>query len=196
MEQSQISVKNMERSTKKEIRAIVKKNRREATPEQIRENSNEICKQFLNLPEYKEAKVVFAYMDCKNEVETKMVIEQCWRDGKTVAVPKVFGEIMKYYVITSYDDLEEGYFGIPEPKHEMLQKIVCEDGLMILPGVAFDISRHRVGYGGGFYDRYLEAHPNMKKIAFAFEFQMFEAVPFEVFDRQPEKIITEKRIII
>ena len=196
MEQSQISVKNMERSTKKEIRAIVKKNRREATPEQIRENSNEICKQFLNLPEYKEAKVVFAYMDCKNEVETKMVIEQCWRDGKTVAVPKVFGEIMKYYVITSYDDLEEGYFGIPEPKHEQLNEIVCDDGLMILPGVAFDICRHRVGYGGGFYDRYLEAHPSMKKIAFAFEFQMFESVPFEVFDRQPEKIITEKRIII
>ena len=196
MEQSQISVKNMERSTKKEIRAIVKKNRREATPEQIRENSNEICKQFLNLPEYKEAKVVFAYMDCKNEVETKMVIEQCWRDGKTVAVPKVFGEIMKYYVITSYDDLEEGYFGIPEPKHEQLNEIVCDDGLMILPGVAFDICRHRVGYGGGFYDRYLEAHTDMKKIAFAFEFQMFESVPFEVFDRQPEKIITEKRIII
>ena len=196
MEQSQISVKNMERSTKKEIRAIVKKNRREATPEQIRENSNEICKQFLNLPEYKEAKVVFAYMDCKNEVETKMVIEQCWRDGKTVAVPKVFGEIMKYYVITSYDDLEEGYFGIPEPKHEQLNEIVCDDGLMILPGVAFDICKHRVGYGGGFYDRYLEAHPGMKKIAFAFEFQMFESVPFEVFDRQPEKIITEKRIII
>ena len=196
MEQSQISVKNMERSTKKEIRAIVKKNRREATPEQIRENSNEICKQFLNLPEYKEAKVVFAYMDCKNEVETKMVIEQCWRDGKTVAVPKVFGEIMKYYVITSYDDLEEGYFGIPEPKHEQLNEIVCDDGLMILPGVAFDNCRHRVGYGGGFYDRYLEAHPGMKKIAFAFEFQMFESVPFEVFDRQPEKIITEKRIII
>ena len=50
--------------------------------------------------------------------------------------------------------------------------------------------------GGGFYDRYLEAHPNMKKIAFAFEFQMFESVPFEIFDRQPEKITTEKRIII
>ena len=186
----------MEARSKKDIRAEVKKHRREATPEQIHANSNAICEKFLNLSEYQEAKVVFAYMDCKNEVETKMVIEQCWRDGKTVAVPKVFGEVMEYFVITSYDDLEEGYFGIPEPKHEMLQKIVCEDGLMILPGVAFDISRHRVGYGGGFYDRYLEAHPNMKKIAFAFEFQMFEAVPFEVFDRQPEKIITEKRIII
>ena len=186
----------MEISSKKDIRAKVKKHRREATAEQIRENSNAICKQFLTLPEYKEASVVFSYMDCKNEVETKMVIEQCWKDGKTIAVPKVFGEIMKYYVITSYNDLEEGYFGIPEPKHERLQEIVCEDGLMILPGVAFDVERHRVGYDGGFYDRYLEAHPDMKKIAFAFEFQMFDKVPFEVFDRQPEKIITEKRIII
>ena len=68
----------MERNSKKEIRAQVKKHRREATAEQIRENSNAICEKFLNLPEYKEADVVFAYMDCKNEVETKMVIEQCW----------------------------------------------------------------------------------------------------------------------
>ena len=186
----------METRSKKEIRSEVKKHRREATQEQIRANSNAICEKFLELQEYKETSVVFAYMDCKNEVETKAVIEQCWKDKKTIAVPKVFGEIRNYYVITSYDDLEEGYFGIPEPKYESLQEIVCEDGLMILPGVAFDVERHRVGYGGGFYDRYLEAHPNMKKIAFAFEFQMFEKVPFEEFDRQPEKIITEKRIIV
>ena len=102
----------METRSKKDIRAEVKKHRREATPEQIRENSNAICEKFLSLPEYAEAKAVFAYMDCKNEVETKMIIEQCWKDGKTIAVPKVFGEIMEYFVITSYDDLEEGYFGI------------------------------------------------------------------------------------
>lgn len=192
----QTLVKNMEIKSKKEIRAEVKTHRREATPEMIHKNSEMICDTFLNLPEYASAKCVFAYMDCKNEVETKKVIEQCWKDGKIVAVPKVFGEIMKYYAITSYDDLEDGYFGIREPKYENLEEIVCEDGLMILPGVAFDESRHRVGYGGGFYDRYLEAHPDMIKIAFAFEFQMFEKVPFEVFDRQPEKIITEKRIIV
>lgn len=119
-----------------------------------------------------------------------------WKDGKTIAVPKVFGEIMKYYAITSYDDPEDGYFGIREPKHAELPEIIAGDGLMILPGVAFDEERHRIGYGGGFYDRYLEAHPRMQKIAFAFEFQMFEEVPFEEFDRKPEKIITEKRIII
>lgn len=186
----------MEVRTKKEIRSEVKKHRREADPEKIRKDSDRICESFLKLPEYQEAAVVFAYMDCKNEVETKKVIEQCWKDGKTIAVPKVFGEIMKYYVIRSYEDLEEGYFGIPEPKYEELEEIVAEDGLMILPGVAFDVNRHRVGYGGGFYDRYLEAHPRMKKIAFAFEFQVFEEVPYETFDRQPEKIITETRIII
>ena len=186
----------MEVRSKKEIRAEVKKSRREASAESIRENSTIICNTFLNLPEYQAAKCIFAYMDCKNEVETKKVIEQCWKDGKIIAVPKVFGEIMKYYSINSYDDLEDGYFGIREPKHEQLQEIVCEDGLMILPGVAFDEERHRVGYGGGFYDRYLAAHPDMKKIAFAFEFQVFDKVPFEVFDKQPEKIITEKRIIV
>ena len=186
----------METSSKKDIRGKVKQYRKEATKEQIIENSNRICETFLSLPEYKNATTVFAYVHTKNEVETKKVLEQCWKDKKTVAVPKVFGKHMKFYVIHSYEDLEEGYFGIPEPKHETLQEIICEDGLMILPGIAFDGFKHRVGYGGGFYDRYLEEHPNMKKIAFAFEFQMFEMVPYEAFDIQPEKIITETRIIV
>lgn len=186
----------MEKRSKKEIRTEVKKYRREAPAELIRKNSDRICQKFLELPEYQNAATVFAYMDCKQEVETKRIIEQCWRDGKTIAVPKVFGETMKYFAISSYDDLEEGYFGIMEPKHEKLREIVCEEGLMILPGVAFDEERHRVGYGGGFYDRYLEAHPKMSKIAFAFEFQLFDQVPSEPYDIRPEKIITEKRIIV
>lgn len=191
-----IWVKNMEIKTKKDIRSEVKQRRKEASAAQIQKDSDMICERFLALPEYEKADVVFAYMDCKNEVQTKKVIEQCWADGKTIAVPKVFGEQMKYYAIHSYEDLEDGYFGILEPKHEALEEIVYEDGLMILPGVAFDEGRHRVGYGGGFYDRYLEAHPRMKRIAFAFEFQVYECVPYESFDRQPEKIITENRIII
>ena len=188
--------KNMEIKTKKQIRAEVKKYRNESSVESIFENSQKICEQFLDLSEYQKASTIFAYMDCKNEVQTRSIIEQCWNDGKSVAVPKVFGEQMKFYQIFSYDDLEDGYFGIQEPKHENLNEIICEDGLMILPGVAFDEKRHRIGYGGGFYDRYLELHPGMKKIALAFEFQIYDSVPFEVFDQQPEKIITETRIIV
>ncbi len=82
-------VKNMDKKTKKDIRAEVKRCRREASAETIRKNSEIICNQFLELPEYAVSDTVFAYMDCKNEVETKNVIEQCWKDGKTIAVPKV-----------------------------------------------------------------------------------------------------------
>lgn len=196
MERLPIWVKNMERNSKKDIRARVKQCRKDAPLDKIEKNSELICDTFLSLPEYAQAETVFAYVDCKNEVQTKKVIRQCWKDGKKIAAPKVFGQIMKYYEIHSFDDLEEGYFGIMEPKDSLLKETVCEDGLMILPGVAFDEKRHRVGYGGGFYDRYLEAHPHMKKIAFAFEFQLFEEVPYEAFDILPEKIITEKRIII
>lgn len=186
----------METRTKKDIRSEVKAKRKEASFDEIRRNSQRIFESFISLKEYQDAEVVLAYVDCKNEVETSQVIRRCWKDGKTVAVPKVFGQIMKFYEIHSFEELEEGYYGIREPKHEILQEIDRQDALMILPGVAFDEKKHRVGYGGGFYDRYLETHPELIKIAFAFEFQIFEQVPFEAFDRQPEKIVTEKRIII
>lgn len=186
----------MEARTKKDIRSEVKVKRKEASPEEIHEKSKKISEAFVSLAEYQKAKTILAYVDCKNEAETSMVISQCWKDGKIVAVPKVFGKIMKFYEIHSFDDLEEGYYGIREPKHETLREVEDQDALMILPGVAFDEKKHRVGYGGGFYDRYLEKYPTLTKIAFAFEFQIFDSVPSESFDRQPEKIITEKRIII
>lgn len=186
----------MEAKTKKVIRDEVKLKRKKTLTDQIHKNSQRIFERFIQLPEYRKAKVVLAYMDCKNEVETSQVIRQCWQDRKIVAVPKVFGKIMKFYKITSFEDLEDGYYGIREPRHTILQEVDMQDALMILPGVAFDEEKHRVGYGGGFYDRYLEEHPKLTKIAFAFEFQVYDRVPFEKFDRQPEKIVTEKRIII
>ena len=167
----------MEIKTKKEIRVEVKQARKNAKTEEIINNSKQIIEKFLSLPEYLSANTVFAYVDCKNEVQT-------------------LGNEMKFFEIFSYDDLEAGYFGIQEPKIEQLQECVSENGLIVLPGVAFDEQKHRVGYGGGFYDRYLELHPNMVKIALAFEFQLYKEVPFEQFDILPEKIITEERIII
>lgn len=186
----------MEIRTKKDIRSDVKAKRKEASSDEIHKKSQKIFESFVSLKEYQDAAAVLAYVDCKNEVETSQVIRQCWKEGKIVAVPKVFGKIMKFYEIHSFEDLEEGYYGIREPKHEGLKEIDRPDAVMILPGVAFDKKKHRVGYGGGFYDRYLEEHPDLTKIAFAFEFQIYDCVPHEVFDIQPEKIVTEKRIII
>ena len=97
-----------------------------------------------------------------------------------------------FYKLTDFAQLEKGYFGIPEPaRGEIIQ---WEDAMMIMPGVAFDPQNHRVGYGGGFYDRFLEKHPMIKRVAVAFEFQILPSVPTEPTDISPEFIVTENTI--
>ena len=100
---------------------------------------------------------------------------------------------MIFFRIDGEEDLEPGYFGIREPK-QGLSAADGSNGLMIMPGVAFDRSRGRVGYGGGFYDRYLAAHPDLFTAAVAFEFQLFDQVPREETDILPRCLITEKQI--
>lgn len=182
------------KAEKKRIRKEIKDLRRSCTDGQIHEMSLAACQQFLSLPEYQEADVVYAYMDCKHEVETRDIIRAAWKAGKKVAVPKVQGERMQFYYIQSLEeDLEDGYFGIQEPKE--IHPAKETKALLMMPGVAFDEDRHRVGYGGGFYDRFLEEHPEMITVALAFEFQVKPEVPYEVFDIRPAKIVTEKRVI-
>ena len=121
-------------------------------------------------------------------------MEEAWKLGKRVAAPKVHGEDMDYFYICSMEDLEPGYFQIPEPK-EGLAKAEEEDALVIVPGVAFDSHLHRCGYGKGFYDRYLKAHPHHTAIAIALEFQVIEEVPSEQFDVCPDMLVTPLRTI-
>ena len=100
---------------------------------------------------------------------------------------------MKYYYITSLDQLSPGYFQIPEPEEGA--EAQEENAFLIVPGVAFDKNRHRAGYGQGFYDRYLSMHPKHKTAAIAFEFQIVEEIPAEATDVFPDKVVTEKRVI-
>lgn len=179
---------------KKEIRKEIKSLRAAHTDVQVHEMSLAVKDHFCALEEYKKAEVIYAYMDCKHEVETRDLIKKAWEDGKKVAVPKVKGERMEFFYIQSLEtDLEDGYFGIREPKE--VHPAFDEEALLLMPGVAFDEERHRVGYGGGFYDRFLEEHPKMTTVALAFEFQVKEQVPFEVFDIRPQKIVTERRTL-
>lgn len=105
-----------------------------------------------------------AYADYNHEVITRYIIEQAWKDGKEVAVPKVFGKDMVFYKLTDFSQLESGYFGIPEPKEDG-ETVSWETAMMVMPGVAFDVNCNRVGYGGGFYDRFLEKHPQISRVA-------------------------------
>lgn len=181
-------------AAKKEIRKYVFDCRKKMTQETAEELSRVICQTITNLPEFREASCVYAYVDYNKEVVTKGMIEAAWKAGKRVAVPKVTGpHEMKYYYLTSFEQLEPGYFQIPEPAYG--EEAHEEDAFLIVPGVAFDKNLHRAGYGQGFYDRYLDAHQAHKTAAVAFEFQIVEEVPAEPTDIFPNKVITEKRII-
>ena len=179
--------------TKQSIRKLVFQRRKDAPMSMIENDSHTICRKVIRLPEFLEAKWLIAYMDFNREVMTKELVEEAWKAGKRVAVPRVEGKDMTYYEITSFDQLVPGYFQIPEP--EGCEKAVCEDALLIVPGVAFDRARHRVGYGQGFYDRYLDRHPHHTTVAVAFEFQVMDEVPFEELDILPQILITEKEMI-
>ena len=180
---------------KKEIRAEVKKRRREADEETLHEKSLQILERFRQLSAYKDASLLLAYVDAKREVETRLLMRCAWDDGKKVAAPRVDGDgIMHFYYLRSLKDLEPGAFGIMGPRADCR---ICEteEGLLLMPGVAFDEQGHRVGYGGGYYDRYLEKHPHLIHIALAFEFQIFPEVPSEKHDICPDLIVTENRIL-
>ena len=178
---------------KKLIRKEVFARRKAASLDDIEKWSKSIANKVFDTDLYKNANTIYTYVAYNREVETKYIIEQAWNDGKSVAVPRVEGDVMNFYLLTSYDQLESGCMGILEPK------ITCESAndetaLMIMPGVAFDRKKNRIGYGGGFYDKYLEAHPELGRLAVAFEFQFMDEVPTEPTDICPQMIITEVAI--
>ena len=89
-------------------------------------------------------------------------------------------------------DVAPGYYDIPEPLENCQEEVF--EWFLVVPGTAFDRQMHRMGYGGGFYDRFLEKHPYITRVAVAFEFQMMSEVPVEPTDISPEIIVTEKEI--
>lgn len=178
---------------KKLIRREIFRRRNEAAPEDLARWSDCIQKRMYSSELYQNSESIYTYVAYKREVETKELITQAWKDGKRVAVPRVEGKEMNFYYITSMDQLEESEKGILEPT--TLKEACDEDALMVMPGVAFDKNKNRIGYGGGYYDKYLEAHPLMKKVAIAYEFQFVdEPLPTEPTDICPELIITESRV--
>lgn len=177
---------------KKEIRKKIFKARKEHTDAWIRENSLRITEALTQLPEYRNAERIMAYADYNHEVITRYIIEQAWKDGKEVAVPKVFGKDMVFYRLTDFSQLESGYFGIPEPKEDG-ETVSWEEAMMVMPGVAFDINCNRVGYGGGFMTVFWKTSgglPHCSRISF----QILPEVPTEPTDIRPQVIVTEENI--
>lgn len=167
--------------------------REQVGEELVRINSGRIMERVLSMPLYQEKDCLYVYVDFNREVKTRALIERALADGKTVAVPKVMRGSMVFIRLTDFSQLGRGYYGIMEPKGG--EEVRREDALMLMPGVAFDRQRRRIGYGGGYYDRFLAAHPGIATAALAFGFQVFDEIPAEETDIRPSFVVTEEEIL-
>lgn len=165
---------------KKELRAQVRAQKRAMTEEQIVSKSQALAEQFFRTEAYRNAKSIYGYLPYNQEVRTVPMLEQALRDGKRVAVPKCYGEEMRFIWMEDLSRVEKGYAGIPEPIDD---GPIADDptALVLMPGMAFDHQGHRIGYGGGFYDKFLakEVHPTL---ALCYDFQVFDSLETEEFD--------------
>ena len=166
---------------KKALRAEIRTQKRAMTEEQIAKTSEALAQKFYAHPAYQQAKVIFGYLSYNQEVRTVPMLEQALRDGKRVAVPKVYGDEMKFLYLEDLSRIGKGYAGIPEPLDD---GPVAEDptALVLMPGLAFDREGHRIGYGGGFYDKFLAREPEHPTVALCYAFQMLPKVETEEFD--------------
>lgn len=181
--------------TKEEIRRSSLKKRRELSPAVRKEYSRIITERVLCHPFFQCADEVFCYVPFREEVDTTEILKAAWNSGKQVAVPRVLGEHrMEFYQIRSMEELETGYQGILEPKKacRLTDAAQTVRAVMLLPGAAFDRRGNRIGYGKGFYDRYLQKNPEFYKIGLAFSNQCVEIIPAEKRDVCMDVVITEQ----
>lgn len=179
--------------TKADIRRQMLALRKQMSLEEQRNKSRVIQKKVLACLEFQKAEWIFLYMDCKGEVQTKELLMQCLKQEKHVALPRVCSDEMDFYEVKSIKDVEPGYFGILEPTGK--KKIEKPHGFMLVPGVAFSKDGVRLGYGKGFYDRYLKRFPDLYTCAAAYAFQVADSLPFEEHDIKLKEIITEREDI-
>lgn len=179
--------------TKAVIRKEMKKRRQLMSKELYENNSSIICERIKQLSCIDEAEVIYLYATANNEVNLDELINYFLRRDKVIAMPRVYGDDMIFHRISSLSDLETGYFDIREPKKDCPIEAGVQKAVMLVPGVAFNEKGFRIGYGKGFYDRYLKMSNSIYTVGVAYEFQLeFEWKP-EEFDVPLDLIITEKR---
>lgn len=166
---------------KQELRSMIRQRKRAMTPEEIQRRSDALRELFLRTEAYRQAKTIYGYLPYNQEVRTVPILEKALRDGKKAAVPKVYGDEMKFIYLDDLTQVAKGYAGIPEP---IADGPVARDetALVLMPGLAFDPQGRRIGYGGGFYDRFLRREPNHPTLALCYSFQVLEHLETEEFD--------------
>lgn len=175
---------------KKALRRAIGDKKRALSESEIESRSVFLADRLFETEAYRRSGSLYAYLSFNQEVRTAPIIERAWADGKRVAVPKVVGRDMVFIWLESFDQLKEGYFGIPESIED---GPVADDpaALVLMPGLAFDREGRRVGYGGGFYDRFLARERGHPTLALCFDFQMVDSLEAEAHDVAVDQVVTD-----
>ena len=177
------------------IRRLVLSRRGQLDPADRAERGVALIGRLLHLPEVSEADPVLAFVSITSEVPTAMLLQAVLKTGKRLLLPYVADDgALRATAISSLDELEPGYRGIPEPRARLP---VSPDsaGVVIAPGVAFDEQCNRLGYGGGFYDVFLRAAGSVPRVGICFDVQVVDAIPIEDHDESVDVVVTEERTI-
>jgi len=184
-----------------ELRKIILAHRDTLTLAEQTEKSEQIVGSLADLPEVQQASILFVYVNFRSEVQTVPFIKHCLSAGKTVTVPVTCVAEKKLQTIQLTDvekDLQPGYCGIPEPITILQQTMESDPAsidMVILPGSVFDRQGGRLGYGGGYYDRFLvDAAPGAVRVAVAYESQLVDTIELQPHDQLMDWIITENNI--
>lgn len=186
--------------SKVEIRQRILKIRKELQLEVINDKSKIACDKLINCNKYKEADVILSYMAIDGEIDLSILMDDAISKNKNVFIPKVLGKHHMDFFRLDFDNLSKGKFGILEPNNDDvfdLELIKDEDikVFMIVPGVAFDNTNNRCGYGGGFYDNYLlrikenALTDKFYTIAPCYDFQLVEKLDEGEFDQKVDEVV-------
>lgn len=184
---------------KKSLRKEILQKRAKISKEDNIIMSNMVSSSIYKMPEYQNAKTIMCFISFANEIDTKELIETAIKQGKSVVIPITIPETkeLKPSQILDFSELEKGFYNILTPKEEFIRYIDPSTiDLILVPGVVFAKDGYRIGYGGGYYDRFLsKVDSSVPKFAIGFDLQVVDNVPKESFDIPVDLIITEKRII-
>ena len=179
---------------KNQLKESILAKRNSLSKEEILEKSDKIKDSLFNLDQYKTSKTVMFFVSFKSEVNTHDMIKEALKN-KTVIAPKVVHHEIEPSVIIDFDNLvPSGKFGILEPIEAM--KIAYKNiDLILVPGIVFDKEGHRIGYGLGYYDKFLAKVPKAIKIGLTFDFQVINKIPREMHDVPVDMIVTDEKVI-
>lgn len=168
-------------NSKAQLRAAMRKRKRAMTESEIQHKSAQLARMFFETEQYRKARSIYGYLSCNQEVRILPILERALRDGKRIAVPKCYGDEMKFIWLEDLTAVALDSRGIPQPVADG-PEADDETALVLLPGLAFDREGNRLGYGGGYYDRFLQREPGHPTVALCYDFQLVDRLETDEHD--------------